>query len=163
MSKDLFGNEYNEADERQHKARRRAMASKQTPKSKAEEAPKEAREIPEWAKRQAGRLYFVHREYKECKAHPPLVFEYIGKLHYFDGTEVKDFVKVRCINDLGLRAYKAGAYTAVAKRLLSPYKEELPDPWFIPAHPPIRQVLAPSERVEKGLRVSALPPKNKES
>ena len=46
-------------------------------------------------------IYFSHRRY------PDLILEYIGPLFYMNGDKVQDFVSVRCMNDLGLRAYSS--------------------------------------------------------
>lgn len=88
-------------------------------------------------------IYFSHRRY------PALILEYIGPLYYPNGDKVPDFVSVRCMNDLGLRAYSAGAYTAEAKRMLSPYRGELPDPHYRPATKPEPKAPAPNERIHK--------------
>ena len=102
--------------------------------------------------RDPSKLYFMHKQYRGGKGIPPLVFEYIGPMFYMDGRKVEDFVSVRCINDLGLRAYLAGAYTSVAKRFLTPYRTgDLPDPNFRPSSPPAPQPLAPMNRVNKTL------------
>ena len=88
-------------------------------------------------------IYFSHRRY------PDLILEYIGPLFYMNGDKVQDFVSVRCMNDLGLRAYSSGAYTAEAKRLLSPYRGELPDPHYRPETKPEPKAPAPNERIHK--------------
>ena len=107
-------------------------------------------ERPEWSIRDPNKLYFSHRQYPECPDHPPIVVEYVGPLYYMDGRKVKDFVSVRFINDLGLREFCAGAFGAVAKRLLSPYRDqELPDPFFVPSYKPERKQPAPTERINK--------------
>lgn len=89
------------------------------------------------------KIYFEHKEYKG------LIFQYVGPLHYPDGRKVEDFVSVYCLNDLGLRAYKTHAYTAVAKRSLTPYRGPLPngEPHKGPAA--TRRPPSPNERIER--------------
>jgi len=106
--------------------------------------------IPDWSIRDPNKLYFTHRQYPECPDHPPIVVEYVGALYYTDGRKVEDFVSVRFINDLGLREFCAGAFGAVAKRLLSPYRDQdLPDPFFVPRYKPERKQPSPTERINK--------------
>ena len=89
------------------------------------------------------KLYFEHREYKG------LIFQYVGPLYYPDGRKVEEWVSVKCLNDLGLRAYKTNAYCAVAKSLLTPYRGTLPSAETKHTRPAIRRPASPSERIEK--------------
>lgn len=110
-------------------------------------AKKEAQPIEN---RDPSKLYFVHKQYRGSDTCQPLVFEYVGPIFYMDGRKVEDFVSVRCINDLGMRAYLAGAYTVVGKRFLAPYKTgALPDPNWRPSTIPAPQPLAPVDRINK--------------
>tara|TARA_R110001599_G_scaffold161279_1_gene349751 strand:+ start:35 stop:496 length:462 start_codon:yes stop_codon:yes gene_type:complete len=145
MNKNLFGDDMPEIAEKPRKQR-----SIPKPPPRRERRENEERERPEWAYRDPSKKYFVHRQYPKCIAHPPLVFEYVAPLYYFDGREVPDFVKVRCINDLGIRCFLAGAYTAIAKRFLSPYPEGyLPDPYWKSGQPIEPKPPAPQHRITK--------------
>ena len=93
-------------------------------------------------------IYFEHREYEG------LIFNYVGPLYYMDGTKNKDFVRVVCLNDLGLRAYKTNANTADAKRVLTPYRGPLPDGAVVHTEPAQRRPSSLNERIEKtGIQV----------
>jgi hypothetical protein len=103
------------------------------------------------AARRPKNIYFEHREYKG------LIFNYVGPLYYVDGRKVPDFVSVLCLNDLGLRAYLKGAYTAVAKRSLTPYRGPLPNgETATRGRPAARRPPSLNERIEKtGIKVSS--------
>ncbi len=96
------------------------------------------------AARRPKNIYFEHREYKG------LIFDYVGPLYYPDGRKVPDFVLVFCLSDLGLRAYKTGAYTAVAKRSVTPYRGPLPNgEKATTGRPATRRPSSLNERIEK--------------
>ena len=146
MSKglDMFGGEIiPPKPKRKNKKEEALKASRERRSQQALEAKKakEFKARPDWSFRDQSKLYFTHVDHQQGSC-PALVFEYIGPLRYMNGDKVADFVSVRCINDLGLRAYKAGGFTAVAKKSLIPYpKGDLPDPYWRPEeHKTIRSL-----------------------